>query len=445
MATDLDIEFDLRQNFRRRAGDAPLAHADLAERTRGRYRRARRQRAAVAGVSLAAAMIVVGLPVLVQSLPAPGGGQAAATTNLYDLPARGPLAGNEQWLAGAAALPWESPDIPAPSPAPDAGSQRVAFAGDVAGTRVVLVLGRLGADTMSAWFTGPAGAAPSGMALAASPEQVTSGGVVALVDSTDVTTGEGLLVAVAPPGNALDYSPGIPILATGTGQRTWSPLDTSDGVAATTVPLPGGWPAEPQVRALRDGTVTGTVRPVLSRRILFPKTPVVEPADPRGLRGSVDESLVRLGVDSILGQYGPPFDQLQPVLLAAGRLGDAGTTQVALVGATLPSGATVAWVVTESVDGSGSGGSATATVAAPAGTPLLERVIAVPVPGGLIISGPAAGTSARLLDAHGDLLTTLPLVRGAAAGATPDGAAAVRVRDAEGNVIATAPVTEMAR
>jgi hypothetical protein len=282
------------------------------------------------------------------------------------------------------------------------------------------------------------------MSLAAAPDDVPADDAVALVDTSDVASGRGLLVVVAEPGTELAYSPGVTIDATASGVREWTALDAADGVAATEAPVPGGWPAEAQVRLLQDGDVVGSVRPVISERTLFMATPAVAVEDPRGLRGVVDDSLVRTAADSILGQYGVPFDQVQPVLLAAGRLTDAGATEVALVGTTLPSGATVAWMVTLSSDGTGTGGSATPTIAGPAGTALLDRVFAVPVLGSLVVSAPAAGSSVEVLDGEGRSVAAFPLVSGGGTGPAPDTAASVRVLSADEQVVATAPLTRLA-
>lgn len=327
-------------------------------------------------------------------------------------------------------------------PVAEDGTHRVVFADDVAGTRVALVLGRQGARTVFAWFTGPSGADPAGMALAAAPGEVPADDLVAFVDTADRTSGTGLLVAVGRPGDRLSYSHGVDIDDSAEGVRTWTDLPGTDGVVATTAPLPGGWPAEAQLRALRGGATAGPERPVLSDRILSADTRSVPPTDPRGLAGAADPALVADAIHSILGQYGLPFDQVHPVLLAAARYDDAGHTEAVLVGTTLPSGATVAWLALRSANGSF--GELTPTVAAPAGTPLLERVFAVPVYGRVLISGPASATSAEMLDANGAALGAVSLVQGAGGGPLPAGAAGVRLLDAAGHPVASGPLTEIA-
>ncbi|WP_324274997.1 hypothetical protein [Blastococcus brunescens] len=79
-----------------------------------------------------------------------------------------------------------------------------AFAGDVPGSRVALVVARLrDGDLLQAWFTGPSGAAPTDMVLA-ELDGAPPGEPVALLDVPDPVTGRGVLVVVAFPGDDIE-------------------------------------------------------------------------------------------------------------------------------------------------------------------------------------------------------------------------------------------------
>lgn len=83
---------------------------------------------------------------------------------------------------------------------------------------------------------------------------------------------------------------------------------------------------------------------------------------------------------------------------------------------------------------------------APAGTALLDRILAVATMNALLVSGPAAGVTAEAYRADGTLLATVPLTRGA--GVTPlsppspsaSPLETVRILDAGGGLLAEVPV-----
>ena len=104
---------------------------------------------------------------------------------LSEIPTRGSLADDESWVEQARRLPWRSPglaesleDVELPDPPLD--TRHVAFAGDVPGGRVALVLGR-DRTFGHAWFVGPEGADPDELTLAAlpgdAPERLAAGTV----------------------------------------------------------------------------------------------------------------------------------------------------------------------------------------------------------------------------------------------------------------------------
>jgi hypothetical protein len=81
---------------------------------------------------------------------------------------------------------------------------------------------------------------------------------------------------------------------------------------------------------------------------------------------------------------------------------------------------------------------------APAGTDLLDRVLAAHTQRGLVVTAPA-GVRADVLDATGTVLESLPLVEGGGTGALRDPAASatVRVVDAAGTVVTEAPISAL--
>jgi hypothetical protein len=101
------------------------------------------------------------------------------------------------------------------------------------------------------------------------------------------------------------------------------------------------------------------------------------------------------------------------------------------------------------------------TAPAPAGTAIGDRILAVPAgwavsrlpvplaagppPGWLVVSGPAAGARAEVLDTAGSVVTGLPLTGGAGVGPVAGQAATVRVLDAGGTVLGEAPVSALTR
>jgi hypothetical protein len=121
-----------------------------------------------------------------------------------------------------------------------------------------------------------------------------------------------------------------------------------------------------------------------------------------------------------------------------------------LVGATFPSGATTAaqviiWGSSDSVSGLAS--QVALTDVAPAGTALLDRIVAVPssVPGAILltVSGPTTAVLAEVHSPNGTLIARLPLSAGAGSTAVTDplDGATVRVFDGGGSLLAESPLT----
>jgi hypothetical protein len=371
---------------------------------------------------------------------------AADTSEIFDLATRGSLADDAAWvsgIAGLAALDGLPPE------------RHVALATDAPEERIALVLARDPGRTVAAWLIGPTGAPPDQMTLATAPFGVSGTAPLAMWDVPPAQWTGGLLVVVAHPEDHIAFLPGRSITPGGSVDRVANRLPADHGIALAPVGPP---PAPSGGLVLIDvDSGGGRTSPVLSDRARQIAEAPVEPADPRQLRGAVDENRLQSLLHDMVAAYGIAPRQISPILLAAGPVGDLGD-QAVLVGATMPTGATVAWL---GVAGAGPGDPPlriVPTVPAAAGTALQDRVLAVPAgwavsrlplppgdspPGWLVISGPRTGTTAQLLGTDGDRLGSLPLVDGAGVGPVPPGTTAVRVLDASGARLGQAAVAEL--
>ncbi|TQN40839.1 hypothetical protein FHU33_0190 [Blastococcus colisei] len=463
--SDTELEAGLR-SLRTRADEIAPPRSDLAQRTRERYRAERRSRAAWAAGGLAALIVLVGVPVA--SSMTLGGGRAETAapstgsspdplTSLARIPTRGSLAGDADWLEAVTQLSWEftapEPGLPPRTAVtvhdPPLDTRVVAFAGDVPGARVALVLG-LDSRPLKAWFIGPVGASPDQMVLAAPPGETTWRQPLALMDAPNPASDSATLVVVAWPGDEVTLLTGRTVDAAGKTTENREPVPTTDGVGAITTPGRPGWPLEVQLWVHQDA---GSYNPDLTvtDRALDRTSPLPDVADPRGLRGSVRDEDLRAAVEALAGYYGMPAGDLDPTLLAGAPITGGSRSTVVLVGATFPSGATTAaQVIIWGSDDSPSGLASQVglTEVAPAGTDLLDRVFAVPssVPGAILltVSGPADAVLAEASSADGTLIMRLPLTEGAGTAAVTanPGDATVRFFDRDGSFLAETPLTE---
>lgn len=431
----LDVERELRSHLSTRP--VPRAPEGLVERTRVLHRRRRRHQAAAVGAGLAVALLFGSVPVLRAALPDVGRSDAAAPASstalasLYDLPTRGSLADDEDWLAAVAGLDWQSygPDsVP--------GTPRVAWADDVAGERIALVLARDDGDNpVFSWFTGPAGAEPDEMTPSGLAQRTIERQPLAFVDAPPGSSGA--LVVVAQPGDEITYLAGRDVEGDGEQVDDERAMTVHDGVATSSLDASSSLPLE--IRVAHEGQ-RGSVALSSSERT---DSRLVALDDPLGLRSGVSDRAVSAVLWSITSQYGAALDGSTAVLLAAGPL--PGTAQeMTLVSLTFPSARTVLWAGLFATDSAGGSTGSTTSALLPAGVPMDDQLVALPVPGGaLAVHGPTEGVAAQVLDRDGALLTTVPLQSGSGVGAVPPPAAAsVRVVDATGAVVAEGPVTE---
>ena len=442
------VEDELRAHLH--SVTTPRAPGDLTDAVRARHRSQRRQQAAVVGIGLAVALVFGSVPVLRGIVPdAPATEDVAApprtsVDSLYDLAPRGALAGDPDWAPAVAALPWDTAGLPEADPPAD--SRRVVYAADVPGARVALVAGHEGTRSSATWFTGPTGAPPEQMVQTTGSQRLLRGQpVLLLVDPPQGAPGS--LVLVGFPGDTLEYVDGRTVTASGQEEEQRRSVATDDGIAVADVsPRPGRLLSLETTVRTADGDVRSTEG--LGSTGNDPSPVLLEDLqDPRGLRARVTDEVLETVLQAGDSHYGTGLDGGTAVLLAAGPVGGSGG-EMALIGYTFSSGATGLWV--GRADPSGPDGSYTASVRtgspSPAGTPVTEQVLAVPLAAGdLALSGPPEAVAAQVLDTDGALLTTLPLDGGTGVGQTPPPAAdRVRFLDSTGAPLAEVPVSELA-
>jgi hypothetical protein len=458
--SDSELEAGLR-DLRSRAVVLAPPPEDLAQRTRERYRAQRRSRAALAAGGLLALVVLVGVPVVASTVAEAPRGEVAEpsertfvpsqASSLYSLPTRGSLAGDDGWLAGVVALDWgpvdpamQPPGTEVPDPPLD--SRKVAFAGDVPSGRVALVLGLDDNRLVHAWFTGPEGAAVGRMELASFPSTSNHDDALVLRDAPG-PTGAVTLLVLGQPGDTVDIGLTPVVEASGEIRSDRLDVDVEDGIATVEVDLPDpfrGIGGDVRVRR-SSGTDRGmTMEDSARLRGGAPPTPLVadvEPADPRGLLDRTDPVASAWTAAGQVAEYGLTAEQARPTLLAAGPLGARVGTYGELYGMTHPSGATSTWVVTYSPADPDSGSSLATFPPAPAGTALLDRVLAVQAMAGLLVSAPD-GVEAQVVDDSGAVLLTVPLERGAGTAPFNDQryGRTVRILDATGAVLAETPL-----
>jgi len=242
----------------------PPGGTATAERAMALARGRRRRWAGLAAALVLVVGVLVAVPEAVSQLtPAPAERPVPATAaggpaSLYDLPVRGSLAGDEEFLAGVRSLDWSGPAGPEGDLRPAEDTRRVAYAADVPGRgRWALVLGRVGPQLVHAWFTGPAGAAPGGLALTGGPSRTGTAPAITLLDAAGPT---GTLVVVGRPEDGAEYSPSIDRDSTGRLRRTFTPLPLVDGVPVGEVVAPVVYGAgQVRVLSVRGGRVARDV------------------------------------------------------------------------------------------------------------------------------------------------------------------------------------------
>ncbi|MFP5369353.1 MAG: hypothetical protein ACLGI3_01185, partial [Actinomycetes bacterium] len=236
------------------------------------------------------------------------------------------------------------------------------------------------------------------------------------------------------------------------------PLALDDGSGSLALPGRLTFPPTVEVRIRREGQGQPMFAGLqyddrLTARLddqLEPSGDRIEVADPRGLLDAVDGEELEWTVRLLVAQYGVPAESLRPTLLAGGPAGPGSRTSALLVGITFPSGATTVSLSTQwGFDEQAMTTTTTTADPAPAGTALLDRVIAVATSNVVVVSGPSTGVAAQVYGVDGALVTTVPLVDGAGVGSITSPApnsvprlSTVRVLDGQGAVLAESPVEQ---
>jgi hypothetical protein len=476
---ETDVERRLRAGLRSWQDEIAPAPPGFAGRVRERERRRRNARAEAAAVLVVVAALVATAGVVARGvvangtadgvadsplMPAPAGPEESGRLELPDLvdvPTRGSLAGDADWVAGVGELAWPAPEgLPAERFVPRPEDRHVAFAGDVPGGRVALVLGEIGNRTLRMWFTGPESAAPEDLRPAVEADDVLPDSPLALWELVEDGADEGVLVVVGFPGDTAAYAPGLlPRDPVDDGVvEGFRPVELVDGAGSTSAPRPVGLPLSTAVGVTHPvGGGTTVNFDVGDRAAAELGLPVLD--DPRGLRAAVPDEWIDNAVDQLVLLQGIEIRALTVTLLQAGGVRDTANQFSVLVAGTARDGDTAVVLevftsahpvtATDAERGAGSWGARPAvTPTSRDAPPPLEQVLAVPMhevvlDDVLAVSAPVETGTAEVLDADGDVLVTLPLQRGGGSSLLPPDAAGVRVLDAEGDLVAEQPLTEV--
>jgi hypothetical protein len=462
MPTDTELEIRLRRDLRARQATAAPAPADLADRVRRRHRSQRRAQVLTAVAAAAVVVLFAGAATFVSWVRA---GPDSDVVDRGDVgpgilgwPTRGSLAGDEEWLDGLRLLDWElPPEQSGEVPVPAAADRHVAYAGEVPdvaavtgeildGTpdgTVALVVGEADGRVVAAWFTGDPGATPEQMQLAASPQPVARTAPLAYLGPAGPTSDAIVRVVVAAPDATLERS-AVPVVhADGTETVEYVPVPTTDGTFADLL-----HPYVAQTSQVQWRPSTGQPAQILPTVALEdPAMRQVRPGEQLTEQYVLGEEKERIMYRYALLGGGP---DPSPRTLVAGNAADG--HRATLIGLTFPSGATGAWLVDYTLVPDGWRSSVGRLPHAPAGTPLEERLIGVPVGEDRIaLHAPPRAVRVEVLSAEGAVLGTVDLADGGYVGTVPggsfapstDGAAMIRALDSAGGTVAEGPIDQV--
>ena len=295
--------------------------------------------------------------------------ETAGGSPAFDWPPRGSLADDPATVDAVLALPALSHGATALT------EPRVAFVGDVPGVaRFALVIGqdRSGADA-GQWLAGPVGAAPAALEPDRGPEPLADARSVSHV-SGDGTT----LLVVAAPGDTVEVSGGVLVETDGSVRRDYTPVETVDGVAVTTLEPSTEYGPSTIYRVLQDGeTVDSRSAPVPGFQLSAVDPPLLVPLDP--LSEPAAPEAVEMATGVVVAQVGLPLDRLRLDLVYSGPLfgPTAEPVDAVVLAVTLPNGAVVVSTAWSDIAESGAGTAGTCGMQShPAGTPLDQLSVA---------------------------------------------------------------------
>ncbi|MEI4272549.1 hypothetical protein TEK04_12530 [Klenkia sp. LSe6-5] len=412
------------------AGQRDLTADELAAEVRGarrrRWSRGLLAAGAVAVLGAAAAWLPGALPA--GTPPAARATTADGVAGPSAGPARGSLVDDDALVAALRARL---------DPGPDEG--RLVYAGDAAGGRWVLFVQTTTGGLVSSWFTGPAGADTADLVLSGA-SWVSGPGPAAWSMAVGTPRSTTLLV-VTQPGDRVEVTPGFVVAADGSAARSFSGVDTQDGVAAVELPGAVGPPAL-AYRVVREDAVVAEETPTsYLSDTSWTAPPGTDPGAARSGPGPVDRTAYDAALDQVATPTGADPAALPVTVLGAGRFPAPGglTASAVTVAVTFPSGAVVtstAWTAT----GTGGGRIATCGVEShPAGTDLATLTVVTRCAGyatdsstfgaTTVVVAPA-GTEVRLSDDAGADVQTPALEAGWAY--VVDGADDITVFEADG-------------
>ena len=419
-------------------GAAETIGAAIGTARRLRRRRRLRLAAGVAAVGLLGALV----PLLPRAaVPAP-------PATVYAGPARGSLAGDEDFLRAVRNSGWAlAEETP--------GSRRVVFAGDVPGGRWVLLAagGTPSRPATTAWFAGPAGARPDQLELLSIRVAPDPAEPVAVADPVT-----GALVVVGAADDRVRVSERPEVTTDGSITRSFRELRTSRGVAVVGLPgVPLAVVSPVRLEVIRDQRRVAVPPPTV---VGVPGTPqaVVRPTRLRPAPAQAPgDAAVEPRLRAVLGQLGEPVATTPVTVLWSGDLPGPNDqpARLTVLAIPQPSGAVV--VTTPygyAADLTGREGSSwCGTGVLPAGIPLPQRVVAVEcdlsdlsvdreISRFLVVIAPPTAGSMRLLDATGAVLRERPLAEGVAVVRSPGDVAEVEVTPADGGTTSAIPLAD---
>jgi hypothetical protein len=436
---------------------------DLAASVVDRHRSARRRQATLVAALAVVLLLVPGLRFLTSAEPEPAAPptESVETVEIFTLPTRGSLADDTALMADIRRLPWVLEGGP-PGAETRVANRHVVWAGDSDAGRWALVVGVTSGSAeltdessplAAAWFIGPRGAAAEEMSMR-SLVHVNREEPTALWDPV-----RGATVVVAAPDDRIEVSPRVQIAAAGTVHRTFEELPARNGVGVffdRVEGLPAVGQTAQRYRVLRGGSW-----------VTFPpNSTLFVPPEPLGPVTAVPMDRLRAAppahpgdaaaptlIEDLLIRTGLPPDQLVATVLWAGDLPSvvSESARATAMAVRLPSGAIYVGGILgqEGIEGPfGVLCGSELRAAAP-----VEQLVVVlhcssappadPPDAGerLIVVGPPEATTARVLDAQGQVLGSNPMVDGVAVVPMLDDLATVEVLDAGGDILdARAPM-----
>ncbi|TFV86120.1 hypothetical protein [Blastococcus sp. CT_GayMR16] len=440
--------------------------ADLTTSVVARHHAQRRRQWAVAAAVVAVLVLVPAVRALTAHEPTPAA-PPSEQVDVFGGPTRGSLADDTALIDAIQRLPWIRAGDP-PDDGPSMTDLHVVWADDVETERWALVAGIVApappavpaddAPLAVAWFVGPRGATADQLAMQHLIRDVDRHLPTAL---TGYRTGGGVFhsttVVVAAPEDRIEVSLRPEIAASGTVTRQFEDVPPREGVAVVFDTHAAIGDPTLHYRVLRNGAYV-TLRPDSEVDSVPPldRDPTAEVPVER-LRdapsGHPGDSAAPTIIADLLAGTGLPPDQLVATVLWAGDLPSviSETARATVMAVRLPSGA----IYVDGVLGLDGGAGPFAVHCGSelrAATPV-ERLVVVlhcssvppsdPPDAGerLIVLGPPEATTARLLDAQGQVLGSNPMVDGVAVVPMPDNLATVEVLGAGGDTLdARAPM-----